>query len=37
MMPCSRLEMIANAGHLTNLERPADFNQLVEAFIQNTE
>lgn len=29
----SRLAMIANAGHLTNLEQPAEFNRLVEEFI----
>ena len=37
MIPGSRLEMIADAGHLTNLEQPAEFNRLVEAFIQRAE
>ncbi len=35
MIPGSRLEMIADAGHLTNLERPSEFNRLVEEFISN--
>jgi 3-oxoadipate enol-lactonase len=29
----SRLEMIARAGHLTNLEQPQEFNRIVEQFI----
>jgi len=29
----SRLAMIAGAGHLTNLERPGEFNRLVGDFI----
>jgi 3-oxoadipate enol-lactonase len=37
MIPGSRLEMIADAGHLTNLEKPAEFNRLADAFIQNAE
>ena len=35
MIPGSRLEMIAGAGHLTNLEKPAEFNRLIEAFIRD--
>jgi len=31
----ARYEEIANAGHLTNLERPDTFNALVEAFIRD--
>ena len=37
MIPGSRLEMIADAGHLTNLEQPAEFNRIVEAFIASAE
>jgi len=33
MISHSRLEMIADAGHLTNLERPSAFNCLVEEFL----
>jgi len=34
MIGGSRLAMIANAGHITNLEQPAEFNLLVEQFIE---
>lgn len=37
MVPGARLEMIANAGHLTNLERPPEFNRLVGEFIGGLE
>jgi 3-oxoadipate enol-lactonase len=37
LIPHSRLEMIANAGHLTNLERPTDFNRIVEEFISGAD
>lgn len=37
MIAGSRLEWIANAGHLTNLEQPEAFNQLVEDFITEVE
>jgi 3-oxoadipate enol-lactonase len=30
LIPHSRLKMIANAGHLTNLERPTDFNRVLD-------
>ena len=33
----SRLEWIADAGHLTNLEQPAIFNELVGEFINEVE
>ena len=36
-IPRSRLELIADAGHLTNIERPAEFNWLVDAFIGGVE
>lgn len=32
-IPGSRLEVIAQAGHLTNLERPAAFNHLLTEFV----
>jgi len=34
MIAGSRLAMIPNAGHLTNLERPVEFNAIVELFIE---
>ncbi len=37
MIPQSRLEMIVGAGHLTNLEKPAEFNAAVERFIEMIE
>jgi 3-oxoadipate enol-lactonase len=33
----SRLEMIARAGHLTNLEQPATFNRLLDRFLEEVE
>ena len=33
----SRLAIIANAGHITNLEQPAEFNRLVQDFIEEIE
>jgi 3-oxoadipate enol-lactonase len=33
MIPNSRLEIIAGAGHLTNLEKPAEFNRLLDGFL----
>ena len=37
LIPHSRLEMIAKAGHLTNIEQPAEFNRLLEKFIAAAE
>ena len=37
LIPQSRLAMIANAGHLTNLEKPAEFNVLVDSFVTEVE
>jgi pimeloyl-ACP methyl ester carboxylesterase len=34
LIPHSRLEIIHRAGHLTNLERPAEFNAAVQGFIE---
>ena len=35
LIPDARYEEIARAGHLTNLERPGEFNRLVSEFIGN--
>jgi 3-oxoadipate enol-lactonase len=35
LIPGARYEEIANAGHLTNLERPEAFNALVDGFTRN--
>jgi 3-oxoadipate enol-lactonase len=37
MVPGSRLAIIPNAGHLTNLEQPAAFNSLVQSFLSDIE
>jgi 3-oxoadipate enol-lactonase len=37
MIPNSRLEIIAGAGHLTNLEKPAEFNALLDEFLSEVE
>lgn len=37
MIPGARLEVIERAGHLTNLERPEEFNTLVGAFIRGVD
>lgn len=34
-IPGARLAVIADAGHLPGLERPAEFNRLVDAFLQD--
>jgi 3-oxoadipate enol-lactonase len=33
LIPNARMQAIAGAGHLTNLERPGEFNRIVERFI----
>jgi len=33
----ARMEVIAGAGHLTNLEKPAEFNRIAEAFLESVE
>ena len=35
LIPGTRYEAIEGAGHLTNLERPDEFNRLVEEFVRN--
>jgi 3-oxoadipate enol-lactonase len=37
LIPGSRYEQIERAGHLTNLERPDEFNTLVGAFIRGVD
>lgn len=37
LIPGSRIAMIPAAGHLTNLERPAEFNQTVDDFLAEIE
>ncbi|TLN14588.1 alpha/beta fold hydrolase, partial [bacterium] len=34
-IPGARLVVLANAGHLPNLERPAEFNRLLEGFLND--
>lgn len=36
-IPGARLEVIAGAGHIANLEQPAAFNRLVDAFLAEVE
>ena len=33
LVPGAQLHVLAGAGHLANIERPADFNRLVEEFV----
>jgi 3-oxoadipate enol-lactonase len=33
LIPNAHMQVIAGAGHLTNLERPGEFNRIVERFI----
>ena len=33
LIPAARMQVIAGAGHLTNLEKPAEFNSMVDDFI----
>ena len=35
IIPRAKLEMIPGAGHISNLERPAEFNRIVEEYIGN--
>jgi 3-oxoadipate enol-lactonase len=35
LIPGSKLETIPGAGHISNLERPAEFNRIVQEFIGN--
>ena len=37
LIPGAKLELIPGAGHLSNLERPATFNRLVETFVSDVE
>ena len=37
MIPGARMEVIQNAGHLTNLEQPNEFNRIVGAFIRGAD
>src|SRR4051794_23013938 len=37
LIPGSALRMIARAGHLTNLEQPAEFNRIIDSFIGEIE
>ena len=34
LIPNARLQLISGAGHLGNVEKPAEFNTMVEAFIE---
>jgi 3-oxoadipate enol-lactonase len=37
LIPDARMQVIAGAGHLSNLEKPAEFNRLVEEFIRGVD
>lgn len=37
LIPNARMQVIAGAGHLTNLEKPGEFNRIVEDFIEGLE
>jgi 3-oxoadipate enol-lactonase len=37
LVPDARMQVIADAGHLTNLEKPDAFNRLVEEFIRSAD
>jgi 3-oxoadipate enol-lactonase len=37
LIPNARMQVIAGAGHLGNLEKAADFNRIVDAFLQEVE
>ena len=36
-IPDARLQIVAGAGHLTNIEMPDRFNAIVETFIEGAE
>jgi 3-oxoadipate enol-lactonase len=37
LIPDARMQLIANAGHLTNFEKPAEFNAILDGFIAGVE
>jgi pimeloyl-ACP methyl ester carboxylesterase len=37
LIPDARMQVIGGAGHLTNLEKPNEFNRLTEEFIAEIE
>jgi len=37
LIPDARMQVIANAGHLTNFEKPAEFNAILDDFIAGVE
>jgi 3-oxoadipate enol-lactonase len=37
LIPDARMQVIEEAGHLSNLERPDDFNRVVEAFLSEVD
>jgi 3-oxoadipate enol-lactonase len=37
LIPQARLELIEGAGHIANLEKPDEFNRVVEEFIREVE
>lgn len=37
LIPHARMQVIAGAGHLTNLEKPGEFNQIVDHFLCEVE
>ena len=37
LIPGSRIALIPEAGHLTNLERPAEFNRALDDFLAEVE
>ena len=37
LIPNARIQVITDAGHLTNLEKPAEFNRVVDDFLREIE
>jgi 3-oxoadipate enol-lactonase len=37
LIPQARMQVIAGAGHLTNLEKPREFNRCVDEFLDGIE